>query len=392
MVGEATADGVRLGPVQLPLGTKAEAGTKRVQVLFRPEDVALRDAADELACPLLGRAVVEQRSFVGSFERLRLRLPPLPGVRAIAPPVPFGRDEVWVEATRSQDQARRFPLRPGDSTFVGVQRVHALVHPGLRFLLLTRFWEESPARSRAPLLLGGELARRAHARVAVLGPATADDSGERALQEAREVLGGGLAALETRLTGEKPAEAVAEEVSRRPCDLVILSLPPKDGVELAEAVLAAGQHHLLLAPAAEGAEIKVPERLLICVAVGEPGKEDVSFSGRLARHLGAEVTILTVLPERTRDIEAEEQAARFLDRSARTLRRLGVPVDTRVRRGGVREEILAQVAEGKHDLLVLGAPLPGRDGRIELGGFVGKLLPETSRLPVLVVRSPEAVS
>jgi sulfate/thiosulfate transport system ATP-binding protein len=392
MVGEATADGVRLGPVQLPLGTKAEAGTRRVQVLFRPEDVALRDSAEGLACPLLGRAVVEQRSFVGSFERLRLRLPPLPGVRAIAPPVPFGRDEVWVEATRPQDLARRFPLRPGDSTFVGVQRVHALVHPGMRFLSLTN----GSARSRAALALGGELARRSHARVTVLGPATADDAGERMLQEAREVLGSGLAALETRLTAEPPAEAVAEEVSRRPCDLVILSLPPKDGIEVAEEVLAAGQHHLLLAPATDGAAagqgIHLPERILICVAVGEPGKEDVSFSGRLARHLGAEVTILTVLPERTHDPQAEEQAARFLDRSARTLRRMGVPVETRIRSGGVREEILAEIAEGEHGLLVLGAPLPGRDGRIGLGGFVGKLLPEIDRLPVLIVRSPEAVS
>jgi sulfate transport system ATP-binding protein len=387
MVGEATGDGVRLGPVQLPLGTKAEAGTKRVQVLFRPEDVALRDAADGLGCPLLGRAVVEQRSFVGSFERLRLRLPPPPGVRTIAPPVPFGRDEVWVEATRSQDQARRFPLRPGDSTFVGVQRVHALVHPGLRFLLVT----DGSGRSRAALALAGELARRAHARVAVLGPATVDDAGERALQEAREELGGGLAALETRLTEETPAEAVAEEVSRRPCDLVILSLPLRDGVELAEAVLAAGQHHLLLAPAAEaaGGASAVPERILICAAVGEPGKEDVSFSGRLARHLGAEVTILTVLPAAAQE---ERQAERFLAGSARTLKRLGVPVATRVRRGAVREEILAQIAEGRHDLLVLGAPLPGRDGRIELGGLVGRLLPGVARLPVLVVRSPEAVS
>jgi sulfate transport system ATP-binding protein len=389
MVGEATADGVRLGPVQFPLGTRVEDpadANRRVQVLFRPEDVAVRDSAEGLACPLLGEAVVEQRSFVGSFERLRLRLPPLPGVRAIAPPVPFGRDEVWVEATRSQDQARRFPLRPGDSTWVGVQRVHALVHPGLRFLLMTN----GSIRSRAALALGGELARRAHARVAVLGPAGEGDAGDKALQEAKEVLGSGLAALETRLTGEGPAEAVAEEVSRRPCDLVILSLPPRDGVELAEAVLGAGQHHLLLAPA-EG-QPAVPARLLICVAVGEPGKEDVSFSGRLARHLGAEVTILTVIPEAARGTQAEPQAERFLAGSARTLRRLGVPVATRIRHGAVREEILSQIAEGGHDLLVLGAPLPGRDRRIDLGGFVGKLLPAVAHLPVLIVRSPEAAS
>jgi sulfate transport system ATP-binding protein len=382
MVGEATAAGVRLGPVQFPLATTAEpsGAARRVQVLFRPEDVALRAAADDPSVPFLGEAVVEQRSFVGSFERLRLRLPPLPGVRAIAPAVPFGRDEVWIEATRSQDQARRFPLHPGDSAWVGVQRVHALVHPGLRFLLLT----DGSIRSRGALALAG--------------PATTDDegdAGERALQEAREVLGGGLASLETRLTPEPPAGAVAEEVFRRPCDLVILPLPARDAVETVEGVLAAGQHHLLLAPAgapAAAAEAGPPARLLICVAVGEPGKEDVSFSGRLARHLGAEVTILTVLPAAARGTQAETLAERFLAGSARTLNRLGVPVATRVRHGAVREEIAAQIAEGRHDLLVLGAPLPGRDGRIGLGGFVGKLLSEVTHLPVLIVRSPEAVS
>src|SRR3954470_19534039 len=217
MVGEATPEGVRLGPVQLPLSTRAEAGTRRVQVLFRPEDVAVRDAAESLACPSLGRAVVEQRSFVGSFERLRLRLPPIPGVRAIAPPVPFGRDEIWVEATRSQDLARRFPLRPGDSTFVEVQRVHALVHPGLRFLLLAN----GSTRSRAALALGGELARRAHARVAVLGPAAADGSGDRALQEAREALrrrppgGGGGARRRPRGAGAPPDGGAAGRGGRR---------------------------------------------------------------------------------------------------------------------------------------------------------------------------------
>jgi nucleotide-binding universal stress UspA family protein len=136
----------------------------------------------------------------------------------------------------------------------------------------------------------------------------------------------------------------------------------------------------------------VPARLLICVAVGEPGKEDVSFSGRLARHLGAAVTILTVLPAAARGTPSETLAERFLAGSARTLNRIGVPVATRVRYGGVREEVVAQIAEGEHDLLVLGAPLPGRDGRIALGGFVGRLLPEVSQLPVLIVRSPEAVS
>ena len=334
------------GRSQFPLATRAEPVRRRAAgagALPAGGRRAARPRPTIRPSRSSGEAVVEQRSFVGSFERLRLRLPPLPGVRAIAPAVPFGRDEVWIEATRSQDQARRFPLRPGDAAWVGVQRVHALVHPGLRFLLLT----DGSARSRGALALAGEIARRAHARVAVLGPATAGDAGERALQEAREVLGGGLAALETRLTPEPPAGGGRRgglPPSLRPGDP--RRCPRATPSRLAEGVLAAGQHHLLLAPRRPPRR-PLPARLLICVAVGEPGKEDVSFSGRLARHLGAEVTILTVLPAAARGTQAETLAERFLAGSARTLNRLGVPVATRVRHGAVREEIARPDRRGR---------------------------------------------
>ncbi len=387
LVGEATAGGVRVGPVHFPLGTQAEPEdtARRVQVLFRPEDVAVRDSAQDASFPVLGQAVVDQRAFVGSFERLRLRLPALPGVRAIAPVAPFGSDSIWIEATRSQDQARRFPLQPGDSTWVGVRRVHALVHPGMRFLLLT----DGGTSSRGALALGGELARLAHARVTILAPGSEPgEEVDRRLQEARERLGSGVASLESRASGEAPATALAEETLRRPCDLVVLGAAPRDGVKLAtlaEAALSAGQHHLLLVPSETPA--RAPERWLICVAVGEPGKEDVSFAGRLARHLRAEITILTVLPEAARqDGAAQAAAERFLAGSARTLARMEVAVATRIRYGGVREEILAQLRDGGHDLLVLGSPLPGRDGEIEIKGVVGRLLPEIP-VPLLIVRS-----
>jgi sulfate transport system ATP-binding protein len=389
MVGESRPEGVQLGPVQFPLGTRADLeASRRVQVLFRPEDVALRDTPEGLACPALGEAVIEQRSFVGSFERLRLRLPPLPGVRAIAPPVPFGTDGVWIEASRTQDQARRFPLQTGDSTWVGVRRVHALVHPGMRFVLLA---DGAPA-TQATLALGGSLARLSHAQVTVLGYGEDGDGAELTLQEARERLGSGVAALESRFFPGAAAEAVAEEVRRRPADLVVLSADGDDQVETAEAVLAAGQHHLLLVPPT--ASDVAPTRILITVAVGEPGKEDVAFAGRLARHFRAEITILTVLREEDRGSRgngspspAEAMAERFLLGNSRTLWRLGVPVSTVIRYGNPREQILAQLAEGQHDLLVLGSPLPGRDGTLRLGGLVGRLLPELKSRPVLIIRS-----
>ena len=468
MVGECSADGVRLGPVRFPLGTsggdppgepaaawrEADAAPRpspsparppalpgaprdeprRVQVLFRPEDVALRESAEalaRLACPPLGRAVVDQRAFVGSFERLRLRLPPLQGVRPIAPPVPFGSDEIVVEATRTQNEARGYKLQAGDATWVGVRRVHALAHPGLRLLLLA---DATPA-ARAAVELGGQLARLAHARVTVLvhrplaraGPplrpfsgvagiagaaargaqaagvpsrgAAGDGGGgggrragrededlEALLQQVREILGSGLAALEARAIAEPPEIAVADEESRQPVDLVVAGRPARDGAELAERLLAAGAHNLLLAPAAPARAI---ERVLICVAVGEPGKADVSFAGRLARHLGAEATILTVVTAAAPRGGPADGAERFLASCARTLTRQGVPVATRVRSGAPSEQILLERSEGDHDLLVVGAPLPARDGRIALGGMMARLLRE-SEVPVLIVRSPEA--
>jgi sulfate transport system ATP-binding protein len=430
MVGECTAEGVRLGPVRFPLGTRAEppAGSRRVQVLFRPEDVAVREAAEALTCPALGKGMIDNCVFVGSFERLRLRLPPLPGVRPISPPVPFGSQEILVEASRTQDQARRHPLRTGEEAWVGVRRVHALVHPGLRFLLLT---DGSPA-ARAALAVGGALARLSNARVVVLAHGGSETELEERLRAAREQLGSGLAEIEARAVPQAMESAVAEEEARQPTDLVIAGRPPRDGVEIASRLLSVGAHHLLLVP--EGAD-GGPTRVLICVAVGEPGKADVSFAGRLARHLGAEVTILTVLPDGSPQGAARAahgsdsahgargsqgsdaahgshgsdaahgsdsshgshgshtaaRAERFLASSARTLARQGVTAATRLRRGAALEQILAEQAEGQYDLLVLGAPLPGAYGRIVLTGLVGRLLRE-AEVPVLIVRSPEAVA
>ena len=406
MVGESTRAGVRLGPVEFPLGTEAgragrlevnSEGTpepRRVQVLFRPEDVAVKESEEALGYPLLGRAIVEQTSLVGAAERLRLRLPPLAGVRPIAPDVPFGSEHVLIDAVRSQHQAYRYPLRPGDPAWVGVRRVHALVHPGLSLLLPT---DGSPA-AKGATDLGGRIARMAHARVTVL--ATGADRGdaegrprraapteagfEERLQEVKERLGSGLASIEAVALPSPAAAAIAEQAERRPVDLVVLGLPARGAVERAEGAFAAGGHHLLAVP--ESANPELPTHFLICVAVGEPGKEDVLFAGRLARHLGATATVLTVLPAEAMAADTA-LAQRFLAASVRSLGRLGVAAEVAIRRGDARTEILA-AATGRTEptLLVLGAPLAAGRRAVRLEGLVGELIENANR-PVLVIRS-----
>jgi sulfate/thiosulfate transport system ATP-binding protein len=379
MVGEVTRDGVRLGPVHFPLSTRPAAvgEARRVQVLFRPEDVAVKTTAEALGWPLLGQALVEESGFNGSFERLRLRLPKLQGVRTISPPAPFGGDFVLVEAWRSQHQARRFPLRAGDAAWVGVRRVHALTHPGLSFLLIA---DGSPG-ARAALEVGAQVARLAHARVTLLGHGTEDTRADVELQRAKEWIGAGLPSVETLSSPDPPAEAVGAEASRQHYDLVVHAMPARDRSEASERLLWGGDHHLLLVP--ESAP--VPSRALICVTVGEPAKEDVLFAGRLVRHLGADATILTVLPDQ-KDTHALRQAERFLAAGARTLSLLGVVAESRIRFGTVRQEILSQMREGDHGLLVLGAPLVGRRGRVILDGVIRGILEDVSDRPILIVR------
>lgn len=381
LLGRLFAQGVQLGSIHFPLDQGAhpiqEEG--RVQVLFRPEDVALAPSAERLDCPVLGQATVEEISFGGSYERLRLRLPPIPGVRPISPPVAFGSSSILVEATRYPDQAIRFPLQPGSKTWVGVHRIHTLKHPGLSFL----FVSDGSRRSQAAITLGGEIARLAHARVTLLGCGMKEEALQVHLQEIRKQLGSGLASLDVQTSRDTPIQAVIRAAEQQPYDLVVLGFHQQHDLELAERILQVGEHHLLLVPTPQNA----PQRALICVASGEPGKDDVLFAGRLIRHLGADATLLSVLPGPNQDNDLYQRAERFLEGGVQSLSILGVPAKTVIRAGAIAEEILREVSQGGYDLVVLGAPLTTSGGKISLSGVIEQLLRILDDRAILVVRS-----
>ena len=381
LVGRALANSVALGPVSFPLKTAAlqDDSGQAVQVLFRPEDVVIAAAPEELPDAPFGLADVEHVTFAGSFERLRLRLPPIPGVRSIAPVAPFGSRSVLIEATRSQDLARQFPLQAGDQAWICIRRIHALAHPGMRFLLLT----DGTAAAEATLQVGGQLARLAHARTTLLAYGGDEPTLRGHLQAASEQLGSGLASLDARVSPAPLVRAVQRELEQEPFDLLVLSAPPEQRVAHAAALLQAGAQHLLLVTPARPA----PTRVLICVAAGEPGKDDVQFAGRLIRHCGAAATLLSVLPPGRDAPEARAQTERFLRAGVETLAALGVEASYIVRTSPVRDAILAELAEGGYDLLALGAPLSDGPGQAALEGVTGEVLAAAPHTPALIVRS-----
>jgi sulfate/thiosulfate transport system ATP-binding protein len=393
LVGSLTGQGVKVGPVEFPLAVAApveedvdEFGPQtlpeiqpRVQVLFRPEDVSLAANPDGLNCPSLGQGEVEEISFGGAYERLRLRLPPLPGVRPISPPVPFGSSSILVDATRSPEQANRFPLQEGSKTWVGVHRIHALAHPGLSFMIVT----DGSLRAQAALALGGQLARMAHARVTLLGCGQKDDLLRAHLLEARKQLGSGLAALDVHTSSEPIAQAVSKAVEKHPVDLVVMGFSASQDLQTAEQILRTGEHHLLLAPVPQS----IPCQALICVTSGEPGKDDVMFAGRLVRHLGADATLLSVLPVIATDSDQQKRTERFLEGGVQSLSILGVPANTRIRCGAPVIEIRDEMKEGGYDLLVLGAPLVQASRQLSLSGVVAQVLNIINDRAVLIIRS-----
>jgi len=381
LLGKITPKGVHVGPLQFPFTQENPQieSEGRVQVLFRPEDVALSSSAEALDCPILGEAVVEEVSFGGSVERLRLRLPPIMGVRPISPPVAFGSSSILVEATRLPEQTSRLPLEPGSKTWLGVHRIHTLEHPGLSFLIVT----DGSRRAEEAVALGGQIARLAHARVTLLGCGLKSEALQTHLQEARKQLGSGLAALDVQTSLDEPVKAVIRAVEQQPYDLLVIGFDHEKDISLAEDILHVGEHHLLLVPCAQPA----PAQALICVASGEPGKDDVLFAGRLVRHLGAGATLLSVLQASNKDIDLHQRTQRFLEGGVQSLSLLGVPAKTTIRTGAVAEEIKQELKQGSYDLLVLGVPLTRSSGKVSLSGAVEQVLDSVTDRSILVVRS-----
>jgi nucleotide-binding universal stress UspA family protein len=96
------------------------------------------------------------------------------------------------------------------------------------------------------------------------------------------------------------------------------------------------------------------ERMLICTAAGEPGKDDVRVGGRLARQVGAAVTLLYV------DTGTPSDRVRgHLARAEVTLRSLDVTGELKVRTASSPAAgILAEVELGAYDLVVVGGHGP----------------------------------
>lgn len=198
------------------------------------------------------------------------------------------------------------------------------------------------------------------------------------------------------------AEEVVRQAKATPYDLVIISSRGRRGVMrllLGSVAMYVTGHTpaSVLVVKGRGRALK---RFLVCSSAGPASEHTVRFAGRLARALGASVTVLHVmsqvaLVEDAVPEDLEASAEELMQRGSREgvhLRQMmdvlaaeGQAARVVVRHGLVRDEILAEAREGRYDLLVTGAHVtPGLDARLVEDLSADVLL--AANRPVLIVR------
>lgn len=368
LVGRAEKGQARFGSLTLPIPAECphEEGA-RVQLLFRPEQVVLGSDASPPEAPLVGKGTIVEESFAGPLRRVRVKLPRSSGTRQLAPPPAFGEESLLVDATMPSEQ----PLN-GKEVWVGVRAWTILDQPDAHLLTC-----DPGEGSTTPLAISRLLAKRLGASTTVLAVAEDPDKGEALRAKlAERVKAESLPEAALRVRFGNAAEQIAAEQAASLYEMLVMTARARSrtsripvlearGIarQLGETLMTVLEHADIPVLIAKGERTGL-ERVLICTAAGEPGKSDVRVGGRLARRLGAKVTLLYV----ARGMEEVSPLARgHLDRAASTLKAIDVESEVRIRNAtSPIAGILAEASEGNHDLIVIGAHGPRSRSRFKL--------------------------
>ena len=310
LVGRAREGAARIGPLALPIPPEVEhEEDERVRVLVRPEQVEISAAPPERGVRLLGQGTIVERNFLGALRRVRVRMPPIAGTRQAAPAV-YGEEGLLIDAVLPAEADMG-----GPDVWVSLRGWHILAPPQPRLLVCDLPDQGSPA----PFPLARTLQAPFNAKVSLLAVAGSADGVEplRAALTERTVAGN-LPDAEAVVRRGDPAAEIAAEQRQSLYDFTLFQFPAGGHVEVLMELLESLAAPLLVAQG-EPASFR---RILICTAVGEPGKADVRVGGWLARRLGAEVTLLHVLPE---GAGAAPWVNAHLNAGLATLRALEVP-------------------------------------------------------------------
>src|SRR5262249_18917416 len=282
------------------------------------EQIVLSDKESPQAISL-GQGEIVEQSFAGALRRVRVRLPPLPHTRQVAPSQPYGEDTILVEAAMPAEDPPP-PPRP----WVTLRGWHVLAQPTPRLLVCDRGYGKGLAIAAA-----APLAEAFNATVTILGVAGKRKAAQRlreSLEQRRREHG---LSAEVQVREGDPKEQIVLEESDLRYDFALLGeqrrwLRSRRLRSTAEVLLERAVTPFFVVKSAQPFS-----SILICTAAGEQSQADIRVGGWIARRLNIPVTLLHVT---LGSDEAPSWAKSHLDRGVSTLRALEVESQIRIRR------------------------------------------------------------
>jgi sulfate transport system ATP-binding protein len=389
MTGQTQGDTIRIGSAILPFpqGSKPKEGDAPTRILFRPETVLLQvePFPVESGVIVLGQGRITERVFAGSQQRIRLELEGLKGDRPLVGGSYHGPRAAQVEAVRPSELHPQLHFAQDQKLWVGLTHYHILEPSGFKILICS----EEKRGDEAAAEFGFRLAETAGGHATILRVVDSGASESRArdkLESLRRLWLERLAGLELHIRKGTAVDEILLEVQASHYDLVVLGRRARSR-ETKLMGLGRTSRHLL-------EHVRIPvliaqkprstlARILICSAVGEPGKSDVRIGGRLASLMGAHATVLHV-DNPLRTAEQQRRTEQHLREALSTLESMGVTSESKIREEPALKHILQEVVEGEYDLVVIGAPAPRTPRRLRWHDLAGQIVKGAHR-PVLVV-------
>ena len=389
MTGQTQGDIIRVGSAILPFpqGNRPKESDAPIRVLFRPETVLLQvePFAVESGVIILGQGRITERVFAGSQQRIRLELEGLKGDRPLAGGSHHRPGAAQVEAVRPSEIHPQLHFAQDQKLWVGLTHYHILEPSTFKILICS----EEKRGDEAAAEFGFRLAEVAGGQATMLRVVDSGASESRArakLESLRQLWLERLVGLELHIRKGTAVDEILLEVQASHYDLVILGRRTRSR-ESKLMGLGRTSRHLL-------EHVRIPvliaqkprstlARILICSAVGEPGKSDVRIGGRLASLTGAHATVLHV-DNPLRTAEQQRRTEQHLREALSTLESMGVTSQSKIREEPALEHILREVEEGDYDLIVIGAPAPRTTRRLRWRDLAEQIVKGAHR-PVLIV-------
>ncbi|HKF96723.1 MAG TPA: hypothetical protein VKB20_00590, partial [Steroidobacteraceae bacterium] len=337
-----TPDGIQVGGKTMGSAERSPGAPEHeVVAVVRPEEVELAPARDALGSRFLGNGVVDEVTFTGAFERLRVRLDDTVRAPLLASSDVDGG--IALQVTRTRHAHRGFEVQQGQNVAVGLRRVHVLPTPLSSFTACAQSSLLAEALSRQPLL--AELVARMKTRIAM---------------RVEPSLG----------IADEPCQAQGEFFG------TTVIAAEGDNVARAEWLLRRGVKDLLVLPA----HAAPPQRVLIHW-MGEAARSaTLAVSASVLRHVPAEAVYVGIFAGRS-DSERHSHGMReLLDARSEAQAAHGLEMRTELHFGDAAQELTRRLAEAPAQMLILGVT-DLRHFAEAFGALLG-----AGRWPVLIVQ------